>query len=113
MSEYQSASTLQNSVYSWTIAKSGRFGKLYKQPSTQSIYDLPDSKGSRTTTFGYGERNLFNIKSCSPPPDKYNLPNIFEENISKRKGTKLLYKINPLVKIFNIDYREFELPISR
>jgi hypothetical protein len=112
MSEYQSASTLQNSVYSWTIAKSGRFGRLYKQPSTQSIYDLPDSKGTRTTTFGYGERNIFNIKLSSPPPDKYNLPNIFEENISKRKGTKLSSKINHMVNICNIVSRETEFSIS-
>jgi hypothetical protein len=100
MSEFQSSSTLQNSIYSWTFAKQNRFNSLYRQPSTQSIYNIPENRGTRSTTFGYGTRNLFNIKASSPPPNEYNLPTVFDTNISKRKGTKLSSKINPQVLKF-------------
>ena len=103
MSEFQSPSTLQNSVYSWTFPKSDRFGNSYKQASVQSIYSLPDHKNNRSTSFGFGTRKTFTSGNKSPSPDRYNLPTVFEMNISKKKGTTLTSKLNPLV--FNMLYR--------
>jgi hypothetical protein len=99
MSEHQSSSSLQNSVYSWTFCKTDRFKNATKEP-VHTMYTLPSLTTPRSTNFGYGTRKVFEGKS-GPSPDKYAIPNLFDINIAKNNGIKLNSKINPLVLINN------------
>lgn len=97
MSEYQSSSTLQNSIYSWTFPRTHRFKDAIKEPSVHTIYNLPRLSGTRSTNFGYGVRKVFEDKKDNPPPNSYSIPTVFDTNILKKKGISLNGKINPLV----------------
>lgn len=99
MSEFQSTSSYQNSVFSWTFSKSRRFNGHYKKGLTDSIYNLPDNKNMRATIQGFGNRNDSRprVGQCSPPPNKYKIKSIFEENFEKKKGKSISEKVAPLV----------------
>jgi hypothetical protein len=101
MSEHQSSSTMQNSIYSWTIPRQPRFKDVIKEPSVHTMYNLPSLLTTRSTNFGYGVRKLFHDKRVIPSPDCYTLPTAFDTNLSKNKGVTMNGKINPLVFIFN------------
>jgi len=99
MSPFKSSNSLQNSVYSWSFSKTGRFDGLYKKPISDSMYSIPDGKSTRFTSQGFGGRcNLKNPKGqSSPPPNTYNIKSCFEKSIEHRKGALLLEKCPPIV----------------
>jgi hypothetical protein len=45
--------------------------------TTEAIYVLPPAVSKRTTTFGYGTKVNFAIKTSSPPPGSYNTASDF------------------------------------
>lgn len=98
MSEHKSSNSLQNSVYSWSFGKEGRF-KSYKNAITESMQLLPTTRTHRTTTLGFGERYSFKplIGEGSPAPNKYNIRTCFDINIEHKKGVKIKKKVDPLV----------------
>lgn len=104
MSPYKSSNSLQNSVYSWSFSKTGRFDGLYKKPTSDSMYCVPEGKSSRFTSQGYGKR--YEIKNVaghnSPPPNTYKLKSCFEKSIDQRKGALLLEKYPKIVNIIII-----------
>jgi hypothetical protein len=59
-----------------------------------NIYNIPDSKMTRTTTLGYGKRKDFLriYERDNPSPAAYNLKSLFDINIIKRKGTSMTNK---------------------
>jgi hypothetical protein len=101
MSEYQSSSTFQNSVYSFSFCRTDRFKNAVKEPSVHTIYNLPSLLTTRSTNFGYGARKVFEGKKGSPSPDRYSIPTLFDINIAKQNGTKLNSKIPSLVLLIN------------
>lgn len=109
MSPYKSTSSLQNSVYSWSFAKTGRFDGLYKKPTSDSMYLIPDGKSSRFTSQGFGRRaDMKNpAGQNSPPPNTYQIKSCFERSVEHCKGAVLLEKIPSIVINFlNLFYLE-------
>jgi hypothetical protein len=101
MSNYHSSSTLQNSVNTCSFGKTLRFKDSYKKPIVETFYDLPGLKLTRSTTFGIGDRKVFKNLNNSPSPDRYNIKGSVDISLEKRKGTKLMPRIEPLVKRYN------------
>ena len=93
-SEFQSENSLQNSSYCWSFTKEERFKT--NNSLTQSMYNSPGIRTTRTTTFGIGERKTFPYKKREylPSPDTYSLTSIFDMNIKKKKGASILPKSN-------------------
>lgn len=102
MSDMQSSSTFQNSVYSWSFPKSHRFVDNFTRASNESLYNLPNKRNMRHTTQGFGERKDLRPKvgSCSPPPGTYRIKSLFEINLEKREGRSILEKVPQLVHLF-------------
>jgi hypothetical protein len=100
MSNYQSSSTLRNSVPTWSFGQTKRFSHCYKEPMVHNIYDLPEIKARRTCSFGVGFRRLFNNLDKSPSPQKYNLRSSLEIGMEKGKGPKLVAKVPIIVKLY-------------
>ena len=95
---FQSCSTIQSgNVISYSIPKQERFLHHIKRDSCDSIYTLPEMKGLRSTTMGFGYRQEFINKKevdAKPSPNKYNLLSVFSENINKERGCSISNKIN-------------------
>ncbi len=102
MSPFKSSNSLQNSVYSWSFSKTGRFNGLYKKPISDSIYNVPERKSSRFTSQGYGKR--YELKNPngqgSPPPNTYKIKSCFERSVDHKKGALFLEKYPPIVLFF-------------
>jgi len=101
MSQYQSTSTLQTSVISWSIPRSERF-ELNKI-NCDNLYAIPESKSKRSTTVGYGTKyDLMPLAGKDTPgPDKYNLRSSFDNPFNK-KGVIIGQKFKNSV-CFNIN----------
>lgn len=99
MSPYKSSSSLQNSVYSWSFSKSGRFDGLYKKPISDSIYCIPDGKNSRCASQGFGKRIEIKNRAGqnSPAPNTYKIISCFDSSVEHKKGAVLLEKYPPIV----------------
>jgi len=102
MSPFKSSSSLQNSVYSWSFSKTGRFNGLYKTPTSDSMYSIPDVKSSRFTSLGYGKRIEIKNRAGqgSPPPNTYRIISCFDKSVENRKGAVMLEKCPAIVIIF-------------
>jgi hypothetical protein len=101
ISKYQSTNSLQNSSYMWSFTKSDRFDAgLNKKPLNDSIIHLPDTKSERYTSQGYGHRSELSSAAGrnSPPPNKYFIKSCFDLNIEKKKGPKILGKLQGMVQ---------------
>jgi len=100
MSPFKSSNSLQNSVYSWSFSKTGRFDGTYRKPISDSMYSIPDGKNMRFTTQGFGKRyELKNITGrSSPPPNTYHIKSCFDKSVEHRKGALMLEKVPPIVK---------------
>jgi len=94
MSPFKSSSSLQNSVYSWSFSKTGKFNGLYKKPISDSIYLIPDGKNSRYTSQGFGKRCEMKNPAgqSSPPPNTYKIKSCFDKSVEHRKGALFLEK---------------------
>jgi len=99
MSPFKSSNSLQNSIYSWSFSKGGRFDGAYKKPTSDSMYSIPEGKSTRYATQGIGKRaDLKNATGrCSPPPNTYNIRSCFEKSIEHKKGALFLEKFTPVV----------------
>lgn len=86
-SEFHSANSLQNSSYIWTFPKDQRMKIKDYLKLNDNIYNIPDSKMTRTTTLGYGKRKdfLHIYERDNPSPAAYNLKSLFDVNIIKKK----------------------------
>jgi len=100
MSPYMSSNSLQNSIYSWSFGKTGRFNGNYQKPISDNIYCIPEGKSSRFTSQGFGKRHeIKNISGrCSPPPNSYFLKSCFEKSVEHKKGAIILEKCPPIVR---------------
>lgn len=100
MSPFKSSNSLQNSIYSFSFCKLGRFDGLYKKPHTDNIYNIPEKKNMRFTSQGFGKRyDLIGLNGkYTPPPNSYNLKSCFERNIEDKKGPLILEKFSQIVK---------------
>lgn len=100
MSPYKSSSSLQNSVYSWSFTKTGKFNGMYKKLPSDSMYSIPDGKSTRYTSQGYGSRVDLKNKAGqnSPPPNTYKIKSCFEQSVEHRKGPIILQKYPQIVK---------------
>jgi hypothetical protein len=110
MSKYQSSSTFQNSVISWTFKKEKRFQE--NKLNSDKIYDIKADSKNRYTTIGYGNRSDFvSAKGrYSPSPTDYNITSIFDKNQAEKKGfiigkkySNPLLNTNPGVGSYNIN----------
>lgn len=99
MSPYKSSNSLQNSVYSYSFSKQGRFDGVYKKNFADSIYSIPDNKSSRFTSQGFGGKiDMANpVGKGSPAPNSYKLKSCFDNSTEKKKGAVFLEKFSPLV----------------
>ncbi len=114
MSPYKSSNSLQNSVYSWSFSKTGRFDGFYKKPISDSFYTIPEGKSTRYTSQGFGGRlDIKNAKGQnSPPPNTYKIKSCFEKSVDFKKGALLLEKcisivINSFYQISSINKNFF------
>ena len=99
MSQYQSASTLQHSVYQYSFPKAERFPKIKTYSETPSQLSIPSTLRARSTSFGFGEKYIcpkyVNQKAVEyPPPDKYAIhkPFVDVENKKKSRIFRLLFE---------------------
>lgn len=99
MSPFKSTNSLQNSIYSWSFSKTGRFDGMYKKPISDSIYSIPEGRNFRYTTQGFGKRSEIKNHAGrnSPPPNAYNIKSCFEKSVEHKKGVLLLEKVPPIV----------------
>ena len=97
MSPYKSSNSLQNSVYSYSFSKQGRFGNYKK--GADSLYVLPDTISQKYTTLGVGSKMEFHNPGGkgSPGPNVYNLKSCFENSGERKKGAIFLEKFSPMV----------------
>jgi len=99
MSQFQSTSSLQNSVITWSIPRTERFltNKLY----CDNIYNKPEKKTKISTTQGYGTKyDLMPMAGKgTPSPDCYNIKSLFENNNFHKKGVILAQKLrSPVIR---------------
>jgi hypothetical protein len=99
ISQFQSSNSLQNSTYSISMPKEQRFREIYKKDLTDTLYKLPDPRGNRSTTMGFGDRPDFIKIVNSPGPNVYKIESIFEHN-KRKKGISIGSRINYKVKLF-------------
>jgi hypothetical protein len=95
ISEFQSSSSLQNSVCTYSIPKSPRFKN--SADTGGGLYKLPGVLGSgRATGLGYGGR-LFPVEDKnaknSPSPSQYKLKSFVDELV-KKCGVSIKGKLN-------------------
>jgi hypothetical protein len=99
MSQHKSATSLQNSVYSWSFSKSSRF-RDNKASEKGSLYTLPDFKNRRAPSLGFGTK--YDLRPLqgrdSPPPNTYRIKTVFDINMIKKKGPIILEKLSGAVK---------------
>ena len=93
-SEFLSSNSLQNSSYIWSIPKAKRMRIKDYIKLNDNIYNIPDSKMTRSTNLGYGRRKnfLYIFGVNTPSPAAYNLKSLFDINLIKKKGTTLTGK---------------------
>lgn len=101
MSPFKSTNSLQNSVYSWSFSRTGRFDGMYKKPISDSMYSIPEGKSCRYTSQGFGKRIELKNQTGrnSPPPNSYLIKSCFDKSVEHRKGALLLEKNSPIVKL--------------
>lgn len=68
----------------FSFSKADRFHDTLKSDANIGYLNLPSTKTSRTTTFGFGNKMLSSLKSESPPPGTYKLPSDFD--VKPKKG---------------------------
>ena len=110
ISYFNSTSSLQNSISSYSIPKETRFRDNYKKFATDSIYSLPDSKSYRGASIGFGVKSSLIRLSVIPSPNEYNIKSVFELNKIKGRGViigeKFSYKV--ILSYNDIEWRKLE-----
>ena len=93
MSQYQSTSTLQKSVPTYSIPRAERL--VSAKLNCDNIYSKPEQKSTRSTTMGYGiKKDLLPLAGrCTPSPNAYNIRSFNEENNLHRKGVILAQRL--------------------
>jgi hypothetical protein len=65
--------------------------KLYSHHSCDSIYNIPDNKSLRKTSFGFGKKTDLDYgkhrHNKSPPPDKYQIDSFVDFNKTHMRGS--------------------------
>ena len=92
-SEFQSAHSLQNSSYIYSMPKSLRMDNKQNKKLCDNIYNIPEQKSKRFTNLGYGQRgNIFKDSSKFPSPQSYKYESLFDYNLKHGKGITILGK---------------------
>jgi hypothetical protein len=103
ISEYQSSSTLQNSVCKYTIQKSPRFKN--SSDNHHGLYIVPSDLGTgRKAGFGFGTRQFpkeNKMARNSPSPSHYKLQS-FVDKVLKNSGLKIGERLPDKVYYYNV-----------
>jgi hypothetical protein len=101
MSSYKSSNSLQNSIHSYSFPRQIKFNGTYKNSLSQTLFKLPDSKSTKYTTLGFGNRYDFsNPNGKDSPGPSYKVKSCFEKSVAHKKGPLILEKFNYLVITF-------------
>ena len=106
-----SANTLRNTHAQWSFSKADRFKKLRIDNSAKMLI-LPSTLGSKTSTFGYGNKKPLQIiyGKDSPPPSLYRIKSQFEFQHTKGKTIGESYDAYKKVHIPGHNTRKDEIP---
>jgi hypothetical protein len=92
ISPFHSSTSLLKSINSITFPKSLRFDS--SQEISPGFYKLPELNNNRGASIGLGKKITFKDLAHSPPPNKYNIQSIFDENLKKGKGAIFHVRLN-------------------
>ena len=89
VTKFQSSATWQNTVSEVKFPKAKRFYR--PRVINDMLYDLPNTRARRTTTMGYGVKEISTLATrlnakYNPAPDRYSLADFTEINMYQKKG---------------------------
>lgn len=96
MSEFQSATSLQNSTLNFSFSKTKRF-QTPKANTKGLFYNLPSMRSTRAASIGYGKRKDFRAQESDSTvsPNAYHVDKYHEMN-EKRKHLTIRKRVPPL-----------------